>query len=976
MRIAQAIALYAPDFQGGATLVCRRLSRALADRGHVLDVFAGRTTAAEPIGAIRTDPVDGIATWRVNLGGAFHPWSREGWDDPPAQASFARFLAERRPDIVHLHGLQALGVGVIDAAAAASIPVVWTMHDWWWLCPCLFRLAPGGGPCSPIPDPERCFGHAEVGFADRRAALARALRQVARVLTPTAFLRDSLIANGLAADLVQVQENGIEPPAPGFAARRAARVHRDALHVVFVGGAGNREKGLEVLREAAARLRSADVLLRLYAVDAAEPSPWRGPARVEFLPGFSPGGLDDALAEADVVVVPSLMRESCSLVTREALVRGIPVVTSDCGGPEEVLRDGVNGLVFDTGSVTGLAAALDRLAGDRGLLDRLAASPPPALVTPAGQARAAEALYREVLREAERARPAPVRPAVGPIASGGSAGSAPVPAPASASASTAPPRSLPRARLRSVLFLAGVDGAPLRYRVWHLVERLALRGVRSEVLHHSDARARAAAEVADCIVLARAPFAATVAAVVANARRRGVPVVFSADDLVFSEADCDAAALSDPREEIARGFRWTLDAYGRSLAASDAFLGSTEELVDTARSLGVPGLLVRNGLGRALLERLDAARHARVVRDDDPARRGAEGLRIGFLTGTDTHDRDLASIAAPLQGVLHRLPDARLVVAGPATLPAQLAESRERIERLPLLPWSEFPRHLAGLDVCVVPLERPNRFNEAKSEVKFLEAALAGVAVVASPTLAFRTAIRDGETGLLAADAAAWEAALLDLAGDPERRRGMARRARRDVVFRYGPHVQSDPLVDGLLDIVERGPRARSTELPAPIELDGGDGSVVALEPADSPYDAWQFSADAGATVGPARAVEQDIPVHGPGVCRVDVLVGTFWRRNDHLLELSVFDESGRELGRREVEAGRLVDRTHVSVEFDRPSSGGAGSKLRLRAEAPGAGPGNEVLLWHGPSHAGELRVGGEVVAGRALAFRSFGEGA
>ena len=199
------------------------------------------------------------------------------------------------------------------------------------------------------------------------------------MLTPTAFLRDSLIANGLAADLVQVQENGIEPPAPGFAARRAARVHRDALHVVFVGGAGNREKGLEVLREAAARLRSADVLLRLYAVDAAEPSPWRGPARVEFLPGFSPGGLDDALAEADVVVVPSLMRESCSLVTREALVRGIPVVTSDCGGPEEVLREGANGLVFDTGSVTGLAAALDRLAGDRGLLDRLAASPPPAL---------------------------------------------------------------------------------------------------------------------------------------------------------------------------------------------------------------------------------------------------------------------------------------------------------------------------------------------------------------------------------------------------------------------------------------------------------------------------------------------------------------------------------------------------------------------------------------------------------------------
>ena len=48
----------------------------------------------------------------------------------------------------------------------------------------------------------------------------------------------------------------------------------------------------------------------------------------------------------------------------------------------------------------------------------------------------------------------------------------------------------------------------------------------------------------------------------------------------------------------------------------------------------------------------------------------------------------------------------------------------------------------------------------------------------------------------------------------------------------------------------------------------------------------------------------------------------------------------------------------------------------RAKAEAPGASPGDEVLLWHGASGIGALRVGGEVVPGRALAFRSFGEGA
>ena len=79
MKIAQAIALYLPEFQGGATLVCDRLARALAARGHAVEIFSGRTTAAEPLGALKRDMVGPFLTWRVNLGGAFHPWSRENY---------------------------------------------------------------------------------------------------------------------------------------------------------------------------------------------------------------------------------------------------------------------------------------------------------------------------------------------------------------------------------------------------------------------------------------------------------------------------------------------------------------------------------------------------------------------------------------------------------------------------------------------------------------------------------------------------------------------------------------------------------------------------------------------------------------------------------------------------------------------------------------------------------------------------------
>ncbi|MFM8409104.1 MAG: glycosyltransferase, partial [Alphaproteobacteria bacterium] len=376
---------------------------------------------------------------------------------------------------------------------------------------------------------------------------------------------------------------------------------------------------------------------------------------------------------------------------------------------------------------------------------------------------------------------------------------------------------------------------------------------------------------------------------VEQARSRGVPVVFSADDLVFSPEDCDAPALSDPREDVVRGFRWTLEAYARSLAASDAFLGSTEVLVEAAREHGVPGLLVRNGIGRAMLDRLDRARRARIAAEDAlPA--PPCGVRIGFLTGTDTHDRDLESIAAPLVRALGRVPDATLVVVGPARLPAALEAMGDRVERVPFVPWSAFAGILAGLDLCLAPLERPNRFNEAKSEVKLIEAALAGVATVASPTGPFRHASGDGRFARLAGGPDDWETAVVELATDPDLRRGLARAARRHVVFRYGPHVQADALVDGLVDIVARGARAGRPPLPEPVELDGDGerGACVAIEPSDLPWDAWQLAADEGAIVGPGREVEQEIPVRASGLRRIDVMVGTFWRRNRHALDLSL----------------------------------------------------------------------------------------
>jgi glycogen(starch) synthase len=76
-------------------------------------------------------------------------------------------------------------------------------------------------------------------------------------------------------------------------------------------------------------------------------------------------------------VLPSIWPETFSIVLREALSAGLPVVASRIGAIPELIRDGENGLLVSPGSVDELAAALERLAREPGLRQCLVSVPTP-----------------------------------------------------------------------------------------------------------------------------------------------------------------------------------------------------------------------------------------------------------------------------------------------------------------------------------------------------------------------------------------------------------------------------------------------------------------------------------------------------------------------------------------------------------------------------------------------------------------------
>jgi phosphatidylinositol alpha-mannosyltransferase len=155
--------------------------------------------------------------------------------------------------------------------------------------------------------------------------------------------------------------NGVGVPAGGPAVKEVGAAGK--LKLVFVGQAVDR-KGLPVLLSAFEGLRDfVDAELTIIGATEADVEPLLIDPR-----GVSVAGLVDddekqrLLAEADLLVAPSLGGESFGMVLTEAFAAGTPVVASEIAGYRDVVVDGVNGVLVPHGDPVALAEALRDLA--------------------------------------------------------------------------------------------------------------------------------------------------------------------------------------------------------------------------------------------------------------------------------------------------------------------------------------------------------------------------------------------------------------------------------------------------------------------------------------------------------------------------------------------------------------------------------------------------------------------------------------
>ncbi len=111
----------------------------------------------------------------------------------------------------------------------------------------------------------------------------------------------------------------------------------------------------------------------------------------------------------------------------------------------------------------------------------------------------------------------------------------------------------------------------------------------------------------------------------------------------------------------------------------------------------------------------------------------------------------------------------------------------------------DMPKILARADVGLLPFSQDSLWIRSKSPTKLFEYMASGLPVIASAIGEVTHVIEHGRSGLLADGAAAFHAAMIELAGDPDRRRllGLAARARVET------HYSIPVLVDRLARYLE-----------------------------------------------------------------------------------------------------------------------------------------------------------------------------
>ena len=423
MRVLQVIHGYPMRYNAGSEVYTRSLCHALAER-HEVHVFTREEVGVAPDFRLRRESDADDA--RVTLHLVNNPRLKDRYRVTRIDDRFTEVLDDVAPDIIHVQHLNHLSTSLLREAKARETPIVFTLHDFWLMCPRgqFIQMFPEDtDSLLPVCDgqedrkcAERCYARyfgggredseADIaywtGWVKRRMDHVREMVELVDVfIAPARHLMDRFRDEfGIPAHKLVYLDYGFRDATPAKSASPTvptaptaptvptvptvpttpART-RDTSFTFGYIGTHIPAKGIQDMIAAFGGLSGSPKMWiwgRQRGQDTASLKalvaelPGSVAERVEWLPEYDNANIArDVFAHVDAIVVPSIWVENSPLVIHEAQQARLPVITADVGGMAEYVHHEVNGLLFRHRSTSAMAAQMQRLVDDPELALRL-----------------------------------------------------------------------------------------------------------------------------------------------------------------------------------------------------------------------------------------------------------------------------------------------------------------------------------------------------------------------------------------------------------------------------------------------------------------------------------------------------------------------------------------------------------------------------------------------------------------------------
>ncbi len=396
MKVLHVIHGYPMRYNAGSEVYTQTLARAQS-AGHEVHVFTREEDSFAPEHRLRREEDGAVTVHIVNA-----PHGRDRYRHVGIDQRFAELLDALQPSIVHVGHLNHLSTSLLAEAAAREIPMVFTLHDYWLMCPRgqLMQMHPvDPQQVWPVCDgqedrkcAERCYARYVSGAPEERdrdvdhwtdwvGRRMSHVRQVAELVD--LFVAPSRYLLGRFSRDFGLPERKLVHLDYGFDLARLGDRQRPPGEPFTFGYIGTHipAKGIHQLIEAFA-LVPGDARLRIWGRPrgqdtealVARAQHLVDAGRLEWLPEYRNEQIvPEVFNRVDAIVVPSLWVENSPLVIHEAQQARVPVITADVGGMAELVHHEVNGLLFGHRDVASLAVQMRRLAANRDLASQLGA---------------------------------------------------------------------------------------------------------------------------------------------------------------------------------------------------------------------------------------------------------------------------------------------------------------------------------------------------------------------------------------------------------------------------------------------------------------------------------------------------------------------------------------------------------------------------------------------------------------------------